>query len=604
VMAGATWSLAADSSQDRPRGVPHTMAGTLIGGRYKLLELIGEGGMGEVWLAFDRELQTRVAIKRLPQEFSSRPKFLKSIRQEAKIAMQLTHPGIARLYNFESTEGENFLVMEYVSGVSLDRIIAERGRLTLAEMLRIAKPLADAIDYAHTQNVLHRDIKPANIIVQLAEGGAADLQINAVKMLDFGIACMMHETARLFTGKTDIGTLPYMSAEQVRGDVLSPRSDVYAFAATLYECLCGHPPFYSGDVGWQIINKDPPEIDGLPPDVNLHLLRALSRDPNRRPGSCAQLIRLLSGETNATAAGPVRPADRFVRELAAHEKSVITLYLGADDRHLVTGSADRTAKLWDITTGRFIMTFKGHRGGIRSACLSSDLRFLVTGSWDTSIRLWEIATGHCLRTCQGHRGAVCSVRISRDDKFIVSAAEDGLIKIWELESGFCLRTLDGHGAAVNAACFTHDGKRIVSASSDRSARLWNAETGACLRSYEVHTGAVNDVCLSPNDKIMVTAGADRAVLLWELESGVCRMDFSGHLEPVRSVCLSPDGLYLATGSADRTARVWNAKTGQCLRSYEDHAGTVNAVCLSSDAAYVVAGVGTGEVKSWLVPREA
>ncbi len=258
--------------------------------RYHLIHLLGHGGMGEVWLAEDRELGLQVAIKRVPRQFLHQPSFLKALEAEARIAMKLTHPNIVRLYNLMTEASEKFIVMEYVPGITLAELIARRGKLTLTELEGIADGIALALDCAHTQGVLHRDIKPGNIMVEFEEKEDEPLRITKVKVLDFGIARVFRDTETFFTNKSDTGTRPYMAPELFQGQQPSKASDIYAFGVTLYECLAGKPPFHTGPIDYQILHAPPPEIPGIPLKTQTKLNQALAKIPKDRPASCQQVV--------------------------------------------------------------------------------------------------------------------------------------------------------------------------------------------------------------------------------------------------------------------------------------------------------------------------
>jgi serine/threonine protein kinase len=568
--------------------------------RYELKALLGRGGMGEVWLAYDRELQINVAVKCIPDELANQPVFLKNLRQEAKIAMELTHPNIARLFNFETDLGKSFLVMEHVAGVGLDQIVARRSRLTVGEVVAIVEGLADAIDYAHARGVLHRDIKPANIVVQLENSDSPLPRIVGAKILDFGIACSTQQNTVQNTQQASTGTPAYMSPEHLRGEKLSAQSDIYSFAATVYECLSGRPPFHDGDLMWQVFNQEVPDIEGLPKEISARLRTALAKDPNRRPGSCRELIDLLQGKSPGQIPGGEIP---FIRELAAHPKAVITFALTRDDNFLFTGSADKSARLWDIHTGRAVMTYKGHLGAVRGLCATGDQRRLITGSWDATCKLWDVEIGKCLKTYAGHTQAVSAVALASDGKFFVSAGEDGTVKQWEVNTAWCMRTFEGHLGPVNAVGISADGGRLFTAGSDRTLKIWQIDTGRCIKVLTGHTGSITALALSCDGKYVASGSADRTAKLWEIESGACVMTYLGHIDAVRSLWISGDDKYLITGAVDRTAKFWDLVTGICLKTYEDHKGCVTAVALSANNKYLVtASAADGNIHSWLTPE--
>ncbi|MBR4190637.1 MAG: serine/threonine protein kinase [Kiritimatiellae bacterium] len=256
-----------------------------LAGRYKVVRRLGEGGMGSVWLAEDTKLDGKqFAIKMLPAVFAGKKGAYRQVKQEALMAMKLSHPNIATVRAFEEDEGgAPFLVMDYIEGRGLDEILAEKGPLGEAETRRLLGPVAAALDYAHSQGVVHRDVKPGNVMVR---------KDGTPFVLDFGIAREIQETMTRVTGKFSSGTLLYMSPEQLRGRAPKPAQDVYSFAAMAYECLTGAPPFSRGQIEYQIVNEAP---EPLPADAAAEPLRqgimaGLAKEPEARPGTCMEVL--------------------------------------------------------------------------------------------------------------------------------------------------------------------------------------------------------------------------------------------------------------------------------------------------------------------------
>jgi serine/threonine protein kinase len=211
---------------------------------FEITAKLGEGGMGEVWRATDTSLQREVALKVLPAEMASSPEGLERFRREAKALAALDHPGIVTVFSVEEADGVQFLTMQLVDGQPLDRLIPEGG-LAVERILEIAVGLADALAAAHERGIVHRDLKPANVMV--AKDGR-------VKVLDFGLARMSEVQAggpagselptELLTREGVVmGTVSYMAPEQVRGELVDSRSDLFALGVVLYELSAGRRPF-------------------------------------------------------------------------------------------------------------------------------------------------------------------------------------------------------------------------------------------------------------------------------------------------------------------------------------------------------------------------
>ena len=267
----------------------------LLAGRYQVVRQLGTGGMGSVWLAEDRQLDNKLfAVKMLPSVLVSNKRAYRQLKDEAILAMKLVHPNIVQIRAFEENNGNPFLVMDYIEGQTLDDYLAEKGKLTEDETVRLLKPIASALDYAHGEGVVHRDVKPANVMIR---------KDGHPYILDFGIAREIQETMTRVTGKLSSGTLLYMSPEQLRGQPPKAAQDVYSFAAMAYECLKGEPPFSRGQIEYQILNEQP---ERLPNDIRMSaaIMRGLSKTPENRPDSCVKVLLTTSPTRQMPSARP------------------------------------------------------------------------------------------------------------------------------------------------------------------------------------------------------------------------------------------------------------------------------------------------------------
>ena len=278
-------------------------SGTILSDRYRLDEEIGRGGMGVVYKAYDQELEIPVAIKLLPPELASSKRAINDLKREAVLAMRLRHPGIMALYHFDDSEDVKYLVMELLVGGTIDDRLAEveEGYLSVEEVIDIAQQLASAVDYAHAEKVIHRDIKPNNIFLHEKDG------VVTPRIMDFGIARQIKDCLSRVSNQDSAGTLFYMSPEQLQGKPVDNRADIYSLAATYYECLSGAPPFHTGSVSFQVVNKAVDPIEGLPEHVNEALLKALAKDPEERFSSATEFAQALAEPQEAEEVAPPPP---------------------------------------------------------------------------------------------------------------------------------------------------------------------------------------------------------------------------------------------------------------------------------------------------------
>lgn len=247
-------------------------------GNYRLLHPLGEGGMGQVWLAEHTALGTQAVVKSLHPSYAQIEAVRLRFYTEARLLSELDHPAIVRLYDFVIEEGVPYLIMEYVQGTPLDKYIAQKGTLSLEETLTILRPIWNALAYIHEKGIIHRDIKPANIMV-LPQGGA--------KLIDFGIAKALDMDLHLTKTGTQVGTALYMAPEQIQGQPVSPATDLYGMGLVLYECLIGQYPWtWQGLTAFQIYQKlltEPPPIPAWCPEAwKAFFEKALAKDPTHR----------------------------------------------------------------------------------------------------------------------------------------------------------------------------------------------------------------------------------------------------------------------------------------------------------------------------------
>ena len=276
-----------------------TMGGaatTLLAGRYRVVRQLGQGGMGSVWLAEDTKLDGfKVAIKMLPSVLVNNKRAYAQVKAEALVSLKLSHPNIVTVRAFEEESGSPFLVMDYIDGQTLDDYLAEKGKLTEEETVKLLKPVAEALDYAHTQGVVHRDVKPGNVMIR---------KDGTPFVLDFGIAREIQETMTRVTGKLSSGTLLYMSPEQLNGDAPKPAQDIYSFAAMAYECLKGEPPFSRGQIEYQIVNNKPEPLGPQFANCGPGVMAGLEKKPENRPVSCAAVLTSSRGNDGGRSSRP------------------------------------------------------------------------------------------------------------------------------------------------------------------------------------------------------------------------------------------------------------------------------------------------------------
>src|SRR3989442_1490972 len=309
--------------------------GTLFANRYEVKEVLGMGGMGVVYRAFDRELREPVAIKALrPEALVGSGVALERFKQEIRLARKITHRNVVRTYDLGEVNGMYYLTMEYVEGTSLKQLIGTRGPLPVSVTLTIGKQLCRALEVAHEEGVIHRDIKPQNMVVEPS---------GVLKVMDFGIARLANRSKDegLTKDGMSIGTPDYMSPEHLSGKELDARSDLYSAGVVLFECLTRRLPF-DAETTFALIAKhleeEPPDPRTVNPDV---------------PEALAQVILKTMAK---------EPADRYQTAVQMHDALAAIDETRVRDHHAVRHRSARSTTRRPLTAA---IPSGGRRAGLR-----------------------------------------------------------------------------------------------------------------------------------------------------------------------------------------------------------------------------------------------
>jgi len=277
---------ASSTTPDEGRFVP----GTLVAGRYRIISLLGRGGMGEVYRATDLTLSQPVALKFLPDAGPDHLRALERFHNEVRIARRVSHPNVCRVYDVGEADGMPYISMEYVDGEDLASLLQRIGRLPGDKALEIARKICAGVAAAHDKGVIHRDLKPANIML--------DRRGNVVVM-DFGLAAVADQ---LRGAEARSGTPAYMAPEQLRGEQVTARSDIYALGMVLYEIFTGKRAYEAANMAELIRLQESAQITSMSsiaaetdPAVEKAIRRCLDPDPAKRPASALMVAAALPG---------------------------------------------------------------------------------------------------------------------------------------------------------------------------------------------------------------------------------------------------------------------------------------------------------------------
>jgi WD40 repeat protein/tRNA A-37 threonylcarbamoyl transferase component Bud32 len=627
---------------------------------YAIVRELAKGGVGRVLEARDLRLGRQVAIKELlPKNRDTARRF----EREARITARLQHPAIIHVYEAGMWPGgEPFIAMALVPGRSLDKVVAEKA--TLVERLALVPnviAVADALAYAHSENVIHRDLKPGNVLVG---------EFGQTVVIDWGLAKDLGETiteskqsvAMRLRASSDetlsggvVGTPAYMPPEQARGEAVDQRADVYAIGALLYKVLTGIAP-YTGESSRQVLELvkllPPVLVDerepGAPPELVAIVAKAMAREPNDRYRSAGELARDLqrfqTGQLVAAhryttgqlvwrflrrhrlpfAVGAVALAALAVvgvvsvrRVLAEKARTEAKRYALLEERGRTELLADRAgpALVYLVAAARdrnpdgalaFLLAeamrpFQAEQAPLRVGAGSA----IVAASSDGA-RL-AIGTEKLMWIEAGRVGELQGIRRCRALAFdasgrqLAAGDDDGVARVWSDGSPSPL-VLAGHAGPVLDVAFSADSHRLVTASSDGTARVWELPGGRPLAISHCHASSVTSARFDPSGGRIATASEDGSACVWSVEGDALITPLRGHTGPVRSARWSPDGKRVVTASDDGTAYVWNADLGKPVVQPLKHAKAVVAAELAPDGQRVLTASADHTAIVWELPE--
>ncbi len=288
----ATSEFATAMNAPSPGATDEMRVGAVLANRYEVVSVLGRGGMGVVYRARDRELNEEVALKAIRQELLSDAVAAERFKSEIRLARRISHRNVVRTHDLGESEGVLFVTMEYVDGIDVRELLNTRGKLSVASALALGRQLAAALAVAHDAGVIHRDVKPENALID-GDG--------VLKVMDFGIARLAEATSARTQSGLIVGTPAYMAPEQLVGEEVDARADLYALGVVLYECLTGRPPFSAPSavalIG-KVLTTEPAALTSLAPEVPAALaalvMQLLSKSPANRPANATILAEQLA----------------------------------------------------------------------------------------------------------------------------------------------------------------------------------------------------------------------------------------------------------------------------------------------------------------------
>jgi WD40 repeat protein/serine/threonine protein kinase len=629
----------------KPPGQHNSKQNSRMIGPYKLLQQIGEGGMGTVWMAEqEKPVRRRVALKLIKGAMADKQVIARFEAERQAVAM-MDHPNIAKILDAGTTEtGNPFFVMELVNGVPINQY-CDQHKLTPDERLKLFVPVCKAVQHAHQKGIIHRDLKPSNVLVQMQDGAAV------AKVIDFGLAKALDQTHKL-TDKTMftrfgqvVGTLQYMSPEQATMDAMSvdTRTDIYSLGVMLYELLAGSTPVEKETlqnaallhVLKMIREREPPkpshrlsssgetlatisELRQIQPaklqqilrgELDWIVMKALEKERTRRYETANDFAQDIDNYLSGDTVNACPPSARYrLQKLVRRNKGLVASVL-AVGFVLLAGIAG--------TTYGLIQANQKAAEAVKQKNLADEKTDEAKASETKALETQRKAEEEKLRADAEAKRARDSdalgklqlaqarwegnrVREARDLLELIPNEKEYRNFEWHFWRRKCL----GSHVTSNAKSvlidvdFYPDGSRVVSADfRNKTLTIWDAINGEKIHVLRGHTRAVGGVAVSPDGTLIASASFDNTVKIWDAVTGKELRTLNGHAAAVIRVAFSPDGLHVASASADKTLKVWEVDSGKELVTLRGHAGAVISVAYSPDGRRLAST--SGElVKVW------
>lgn len=571
---------------------------------FQIARVLGRGGMGIVFEAFDTHLHRTVAVKVLNPQFQTNDTARQRFCREGRAAAAISHEHVVPMYHVaKAQQGEvAYLVMQLIEGNTLENLLKPGQPMNASDVARIGMQIAAGLSAAHKKEMVHRDIKPANIMIEA--------ETNRVKLTDFGLARASDDIKLTKTGMIT-GTPLYMSPEQTLGEDADERSDLFSLGAVLYEMATGVAPFQAPSalgVMQRIMNYTPE----FPHQINSEVSRPLSelimsllaKKPVDRPESAADVATALAAIVNEY--GPISPLQ--VPAVAASEvRKISGNYQRLQRRWAIAAWGAAVAGI-SIAVGIYLLSrpdrgdsfpsivLEGNPGTVWSVDFEPSGKHLAAAIEDGSVRIWDVESKSLLKSFNAHRGVVWLVAYHPTRPLLMTSGDDARLRLWDSKTFESLKEWKA-GSAIRGAAFSPNGDRIVAGDREGTIHIYSIESGDELATY-TQPGTIMGIDYSPDGKQIATVGSDKTVRIFDADTLAERQSLTGHEGPIYSVKFSSQGNLLATVGWHKNVRLWNSETGVEVKNLIGSEGDVWGVSFCSDGTHLVTGDQMGAARVW------
>jgi eukaryotic-like serine/threonine-protein kinase len=591
-------------------------------GSYRVLRVLGSGGMGVVFEAEDVMLRRRVALKTMKPGLAATASARQRFLREARAMAALSHDHVVPVLHVGEERDLPFVVMPLLEGATLEERLQREEPLPIGEVLRIGKEVAVGLAAAHERGLVHRDVKPANVWLEAGTG--------RVKILDFGLARATAQAAGQTSTGVVLGTPSYMAPEQAQGQPVDPRCDLFSLGCVLYRMTTGQVPFTGADSFATLMavvgHQPPPPVrlaPALPPRLSDLIMRLLAKRPAARPASAQAVADAL----DAIAREPARQAPRWpwllggvllVAVLAAVGYAAFRPGPGRGGPPGNTAVATRpdTRPRPKAAPPGEVGRFEGHTDAVRCVAFLPDGKHALSGGDDRVVRLWEVDTFQEVRQLKGHVAAVQCLAVSTDGKRALSAGganpvpKDDPAKLrfdvflWDLDLGKDINRFTGHADIVSGVAFSPDGRRFFTASWDTSIRTWRTNDpgnpGTAVTEFawpaKLSPAPLRALALSADGNKVAVSTGEGVVWRWSPVGNPSTWLLGSGVSADALAWIAADRLLV--GAADGTVTERDADTGEVFRTFKGNTERVWSVAVSPDGRRVLSGGVDRTVRLW------